>query len=82
MEDITTQTRWMQLINRLCCGDCKAVRLMIWQRQKQVDAPNQAINEGEYWYAIHCDYFKRRIEHPDKLLRCGAHQIKSESSGE
>jgi len=77
MADITTQTQWMQLEKQLFCGDCKAVRLMIWQRQKQTKLPNQAITEGDYWYAIHCDYFKRRIEHPDKLLRCAAHQTKS-----
>ena len=26
--------------------------------------------------AVLCDYFKRRVEAPDKLCRCGAHQKK------
>ncbi len=30
------------------------------------------------WYAVHCDYFKRRVESPDKLCRRGAHEKKTD----
>lgn len=74
----STQNVWMQQKKALFCGDCKALRLLIWQRMKHVEQPQQALALDDYWLAVHCDYFKRRIEHPDKLLRCGAHQKSKE----
>ena len=76
MSNITIQKLWTQLTTTLICGNCKAQRLLIWEKEKHTDIPQQAISQDTFWYAIHCDYFKRRIEHPDKLQRCGAHQSK------
>lgn len=74
MDKLTTQKVWTQLSEDLICGNCKAVRLLIWEKEKHSESPQQAKSQGDIWYALHCDYFKRRIEHPDLLQRCGAHQ--------
>ena len=76
MDKLTTQKAWMQLSEELFCGDCKAIQLLIWEKEKHSELPQHAKIKGDVWYAIHCDYFKRRIEHPDLLQRCGAHQTK------
>ena len=76
MADSTTQQFWMQITNGIVCGNCKAMRLLIWEKEKHSESPQHAKTHEAFWYAVHCDYFKRRIEHPDKLQRCGAHQEK------
>ncbi len=82
MDNPTLQKLWAQIEAELTCGDCKAARFLIWEKgghsQLGGDPPQQAVVEGDCWYAVHCDYFKRRVEAPDKLRRCGAHQKKNE----
>ena len=47
-----------------------ALRFLIWEQDKHSqlggDPPQHSIVEGECRYAVHCDYFKRRVEAPDK----------------
>jgi len=76
VDNHSIQTLWNQLSGSLFCGDCTAVRILIWTKERHTEAPQHAVAVDDNWYAIHCDYFKRRIEHPDKLARCGAHQAK------
>ena len=38
--------------------------------------PQHSVVKDDCWYAVHCDYFMRRVEAPDKLCQCGAHQKK------
>ena len=76
MDDFITQKLWMQITREFICGDCKALRLLMWEKEKHSELPQHAKSHDTFWYAVHCDYFKRRIEHPDKLQRCGAHQTK------
>ena len=76
MEKNTPQKVWMQLTQGLFCGNCKVMRLMIWEKESHSDLPRQAKTIEEFWYAVHCDYFKQRVEHPDKLKRCAAFQAK------
>ena len=77
--DATPQNVYTQLSDTLFCGDCKAARLLIWEQEStQIgsQSPQHSAVQDGYWYAVHCDYFRRRIEFPDKLERCGAHQKK------
>ncbi len=53
-------------------------RMLIWDGDKHGDHPQHAVAKDDVWYAVHCDYFKRRVEAPNKLRRCGAHQKKTE----
>ncbi len=80
MENLTLQNVWKQLEDRLVCGDCKAARLLIWEKKKYADyddGPQHGILLDERWWcAVHCDYFRRRVEYPGRLRRCGAHQKK------
>lgn len=74
MDNNKTQQIWTQATERLFCGKCKAVRLMIWEKTKGTDAPQHAVVIGEAWVAVHCDYFRRRIDNPDHVAQCGAFQ--------
>ena len=80
MDNPTLQKLWTQIEAVLTCGDCKAARFLIWEQDKHSqiggDPPQHSIVEGDCRYAVHCDYFKRRVEAPDKRQRCGAHQKK------
>ena len=83
MDNPTLQKLWAQLETDLFCGDCKAARLLIWEQDKHAgtlgdSTPQHAVGKDHCWYAVHCDYFKRRVEAPDKLRRCGAHQKKGD----
>ena len=75
----TPQNVYTQLSEKLFCGDCKAARMLIWTKDdsplNNTTPPHSGVM-GEHWYAVHCDYFRRRIELPDQLERCGAHQKK------
>jgi len=71
------------VINRkIFCGFCKHSILLLWespQRTEQsspivLDRPFQLASEGEHWYAVQCERFKRRVEFPDRLRQCGAYQ--------
>ena len=59
------------------CRDCKAARLLVWQRDDyDTDGPAHAVKLRREWAALHCDYFRRRVELPGQLTACGAHQKK------
>ena len=58
------------------CGSDVLVASLI-----SLTAPQHAVGKDDCWYAVHCDYFKRRVEAPDKLCRCGAHQAKDKNNG-
>jgi hypothetical protein len=72
MDDARAQQAWTQGTEALFCGRCKAAKLVIWNKIKGDDRPQQATAIGEHWVAVHCDYFRRRVENPDQLVRCGA----------
>ncbi|RUM94720.1 MAG: hypothetical protein DSZ28_01695 [Thiothrix sp.] len=77
MDDASIQRLWAQLEGELFCGDCKACRPLIWELPKYYDdRPRDSIVRDKAWVAIHCDYFRRRVEFPEELRRCGAHQKK------
>lgn len=83
MDNPTLQRLETQLKKSLHCGDCTALRLLIWERPAQSavfgeSPPQHAVTGEQCWYAVHCDYFRRRIEAPDQLKRCGAHQKKKD----
>lgn len=60
------------------CHDCKAARLLAWQRgDYDTEGPLHAVKLPSEWAALHCDYFRRRIELPGQLTECGAHQRKA-----
>lgn len=82
MDNPTLQRIWAQLEDELFCGDCKAARLLIWEQDKHAgqlggSPPQNSVARDDCRYAVHCDYFRRRVEAPDKLRRCGAHQKKN-----
>ena len=83
MDNFRQQRLWTQLTNELFCGDCKAGQLLIWDRtnanKENLESPRDAVQGNDYWYAIHCDYFKRRIENPHRLARCRSHRKRGES---
>lgn len=59
------------------CGQCKAGRLLQWGRHDQkgwsTDRPLHSVYVDEDTFAaVHCDYFRRRIESPDQLTTCEA----------
>lgn len=74
MDDARAQQAWTQGSEALFCGRCKAAKLIIWNKAKGETQPQQATAVGEYWVAVHCDYFRRRIESPAQLVRCAAFQ--------
>ncbi len=81
MDDTSVQRVWKQLEHELFCGDCTAARFLIWEKGKHADTlgdstPQHSVVKDDCWYAVHCDYFMRRVEAPDKLCQCGAHQKK------
>lgn len=78
MENTKVQQVWTKATTALICGRCKAARLMVWEKTKGADHPQQACAIDDHWVAVHCDYFKRRIESPEQLLRCGAFQKRDE----
>ena len=84
MDDFRQQRLWTQLTETLFCGDCKAGQLLMWDRtgtsREHLDAPRDAVQGEDHWYAIHCDFFKRRIENPHRLVRCRAHRKRGESA--
>lgn len=83
MDNFRQQALWTQLIDELFCGDCKAGQLMIWDRPNQkdhLDSPRDAVHGSDHWYVIHCDFFKRRIENPHRLVRCRAHRGRGDSA--
>ena len=62
-----------------CCGGCQAARLLSWSLDPDAlsfsgdrDQPQHAVRLEAHLAAVHCDYFKRRVEQPDKLTFCGA----------
>ena len=59
----------------ICC-QCVAGQLMQWERDKNSfsapSEPQHSIDLQDHWVAVHCDYFKRRVERPDLLQFCGA----------
>jgi hypothetical protein len=79
MEQGKVQQAWKEAREKFFCGECKAARLLIWEKAKGAEAPQCAVTVGEHWEAVHCDYFRRRIEHPDQLRNCGAFQRREES---
>lgn len=76
MDDARAQQAWTQATEALFCGRCKAAKLIIWNKAKGGERPQHAYALGEQWVAVHCDYFRRRIENPDQLTRCAAFQKK------
>lgn len=63
----------------LCCGGCQAARLMHWIREYDEhrisganDRPQHAVVLSSHYAVVHCDYFRRRVEQPDKLTHCAA----------
>ena len=83
MDNSRQQVIWTQLTDEIFCGNCKAGQLLIWDRpdkKDHLDSPRDAVQESDYWYVIHCDYFKRRIENPQRLVRCRAHRKRDESA--
>ena len=84
MNNPTPQKLWTQIEAELTCGDCKTARFLIWEKDKYAGSvgaspPQHSVGTEEFLYAVHCDYFKRRVESPDLLKRCGAHQKKGET---
>ena len=78
MDDIKTQQVYTQARSKLICGPCKAARLLIWEKLGGDTQPQHATAQLQkgYWVAVHCDYFRRRIEAPQQLQRCGARRTK------
>ena len=80
MNEGSVQQAWNQLESTLFCGRCKAVRFLILDARgaKNINsaAPvhSHLTTSGDFWYAVHCDYFRRAIDQPDSLRRCGAFQ--------
>ena len=69
-----TATTWFKTT---LCHDCKAARLLVWHRDDyDTEGPSHAVKLPAQWAALHCDYFRRRVELPDQLTACGAHQQK------
>lgn len=67
---------WLQSVT---CGGCQAARLLHWEREPDElrlggnnDKPQHAVALGNHYAVVHCDYFRRRVEQPDKLSFCGA----------
>jgi len=63
------------------CGGCQASQLLHWQHEQQVtlgfeETPQHAIEVAGHWAAVHCDYFRRRVEQPDKLTFCSARRTR------
>ncbi|MGI9486120.1 MAG: hypothetical protein ACR2RF_09640 [Geminicoccaceae bacterium] len=63
------------------CGACQASRLLHWQHDREItlqfdDAPQHAVEIAGHWAVVHCDYFRRRVEMPDKLSFCDARRTK------
>jgi len=58
------------------CGSCVAGQLLQWERDRNSigmdNRPQHAVALDEHWVAVHCDYFKRRVERPDRLQFCAA----------
>ena len=60
------------------CGGCQAARLLHWVQEERSlslgysDTPQHAVDVADHWAVVHCDYFRRRVEQPDKLTFCGA----------
>lgn len=84
MDNPTLQTLCAQLEADLFCNDCKAARFLIWEKDKHAgqlggETPQHSVIREDCVYAVHCDYFKRRVEAPDKLRRCGAYQKKEKN---
>ena len=68
-----------QWFETLCCGGCQAARLLSWSVDPDAlsfadekDRPQHGVSVGEHIAVVHCDYFKRRVEQPDKLTYCAA----------
>ena len=84
MDKFRQQKLWTQLTDDLVCGNCKAGQLLLWDRsdtgREHLDAPRDAVQGNDHWYAVHCDFFKRRIENPNRLVRCRAHRKRSDAS--
>ena len=61
---------------RTVCGNCRAAKLLHWQVQEGATlgekAPVHAVDLDIHLAAVHCDYFRRRIELPELLHFCGA----------
>ena len=83
MDEFRQQKLWTQLTEDLFCGNCKAGQLLLWDRseagREQLDAPRDAVQGNDHWYAVHCDFFKRRIENPNRLVRCRAHRKRGDA---
>jgi len=61
---------------RTICSHCIAGQLLQWERDKSSigadDRPQHAVTLDNHWVAVHCDYFKRRVENPEQLQFCAA----------
>ena len=78
MEDNKTQQAWTQATETFFCAKCKACRLQIWNKIKGAEAPQHATVIGEAWVAVHCDYFRRRMDSPELMAQCGAFQKRTD----
>jgi hypothetical protein len=78
MDNNKTQQVWTQATESLFCAKCKAGRLMIWNKMKGAETPQHATVIGDQWVAVHCDYFRRRIDGPEQLAQCGAFQKRND----
>lgn len=62
--------------DRSVCGNCHAAKLLHWQVDEGDTlgerAPTHAVDLDPHFAAVHCDYFRRRIELPELLTYCGA----------
>ncbi|MES1178242.1 MAG: hypothetical protein ABUL62_28225 [Myxococcales bacterium] len=78
MDNNKTQQTWTQATESFFCAKCKACRLQIWNKVKGADAPQHATVIGEAWVAVHCDYFRRRMDNPEHMVQCGAFQKRTD----
>lgn len=68
-----------QLQESVLCGTCKSAKLMVWSTAELDESfgeqgPQYAVTTDDCVYAVHCDYFRRRVEAPNRLISCHAHQ--------
>jgi hypothetical protein len=82
MDNTKTQQTWTHAMQTLFCGQCKSARLQIWNKPKATvgNALKHVVTVGDQMVALHCDYFRKRIEHPDQLVQCGAFQKRERSA--
>lgn len=69
------------------CGSCKSAKFLVWQPAELDESfgeqgPQHAITTDDCVYAVHCDFFRRRVEAPNRLISCHAHQPVAHSRSE